>query len=190
MVFAKIYSLFKLLINLVRIVILKIFRNRITFGNNVSYSVKIYDSSIGSYNYFGPYIIINNTTIGNYCSIAAHTQIGGMEHGWKNASTSTWLNPDLQVIKPPTIIESDVWIGANVYVKQGVKIGRGAVIGAGSVVTKDVSPFSIAFGAPARHYNYRFSESKIELINKSKYWQLSPEEAKKVIASLELNEND
>ena len=65
--------------------------------------------------------------------------------------------------KGDIIIGDDVWIGAESIIGAGVKIGQGAVIGAGSVVTKDVPPYAVACGIPAKVIKYRFSE---ELINK------------------------
>lgn len=75
----------------------------------------------------------------------------------------------------PIDIGSDVWLGSNVIVLPGVSIGHGAVVGAGGVVTKDVPPYAIAVGCPARTVRYRFSESQIELLLASKWWEW-PEE--------------
>lgn len=61
-----------------------------------------------------------------------------------------------------TIIGNDVWIGHNVTVKQGVTIGHGAVIGSNALVTKDVPPYAIAGGVPAKIIKYRFKEDIIE----------------------------
>lgn len=59
------------------------------------------------------------------------------------------------------VIESDVWIGANCTILQGVTIGRGAVIAAGAVVTKDVPPYAVVGGVPAKVIKYRFTEEEI-----------------------------
>jgi acetyltransferase-like isoleucine patch superfamily enzyme len=68
------------------------------------------------------------------------------------------------------IIGSDVWIGANVVVLRGVHVGDGAVLAAGAVVNKDVPPYAIVGGVPARIINYRFSEDIIHTIQESKWF--------------------
>ena len=72
--------------------------------------------------------------------------------------------------KGDIIIEDDVWIGANCIILSGVKISRGAIIAAGSVVIKEVAPYSIIAGVPAKQIKKRFSEKTIELLEKSKWW--------------------
>lgn len=128
--------------------------------NRFNFSSKLYDSKIGDYNYFGPNVIINSTTIGNYCSIAPNVVIGGMEHNYKNLSTSTSLFP--QQRKMETVIEDDVWIGANCVIKSGIVIGRGSIIGAHSLVLKDVPPFTIIGGSPAIVLKQRFEDLHIQ----------------------------
>ncbi len=133
--------------------------------NRFSFSTKIYDSNIGNYNYFGPNVIINNTKIGNYCSIAPNVVIGGMEHNYNFLSTSTCLFPDQ--IKLQTVIEDDVWIATNSVIKSGITVGRGSVIGAHSLVLKDVPPFTIVAGSPAKVLKQRFTDIKVQQLHSS-----------------------
>jgi len=71
-------------------------------------------------------------------------------------------------------IGNDVWIGDRAMIISGVNIGDGAVIGAGSIVTKDVPPYSIVVGSPARIIKNRFSDEIIDEFLKIKYWQYNP----------------
>ena len=75
-----------------------------------------------------------------------------------------------------TIIGHDVWIGQNVIVKQGVKIGTGAVIGMGSIVTKDVEPYSITAGCPAKEIRKRFDGDMVNKLLNSKWWDYSDDD--------------
>ena len=85
--------------------------------------------------------------IGNGVRISAHVVIVPMNHIYKNAAIPIWMQGETRKgIK----IEDDVWIGAGAKVLDGVKIGKGSVIGAGAVVTKDIPPYSVAVGIPAR----------------------------------------
>ena len=76
------------------------------------------------------------------------------------------------------VIGNDVWIGANVVILPGVKIGDGAVLGSGAVITKDVEPYSIVGGVPARIIKYRFSSDIIEKLLVIKWWDWSMEDIK------------
>jgi serine acetyltransferase len=64
-----------------------------------------------------------------------------------------------------------VWIGCNAVIMEGVKVGNGAVVGAGAIVTKDVKPYEIVVGIPAKHLRYRFDKEIIDNIEKSKWWE-------------------
>lgn len=139
--------------------ILVVYKQKTTVGKgNKILSFYISKSHLGNFNYIGPGVIINNTKIGSFCSIAAYTQIGGMEHDFSKLSTSTFLNSGKEL--KDVEIKDDVWIGASVYIKSGVTIGKGAVVGAGSVVVNDIPEYAIVVGVPARTIKNRFNDRR------------------------------
>ena len=79
--------------------------------------------------------------------------------------------------KIDTFIGSDVWIGDNSFIKKGVTIGHGAIVGAASFVTRDVKPFSVVVGNPARHVRYRFEPQIVSELMELQWWnKLSPQD--------------
>ena len=81
------------------------------------------------------------------------------------------------------MIGNDVWIGSNVIIMSGVRIGDGAVIAAGAIVTKNVEPYSIVGGVPAKTIRRRFEENQIEYLRKIEWWNRSEDWIKKNAAS-------
>ena len=141
-------------------------------------------STVGKYTYICENSRVVKTCIGAYCSIGSFVIIGGGSHKMDNISTSPLFVSGSNIFKKnfsrvtynaykQTIIENDVWIGNRAIILQGVKIGTGAVIGAGAVVTKDVPPYAIVVGAPARIIKYRFDNNVISLLLASKWWTYS-----------------
>lgn len=136
-----------------------------------------FDIEIGRYTY-GAYridgSIDDGTRIGSFCSIAPNSRIGGAGHPLDRVSTHpfTYLSnrgfvpaddDALQAsLTRPVVIDDDVWIGENAILLPGVRVARGAVIGAGAVVTKDVPPYAIVLGVPARIARHRFTPEQIE----------------------------
>ena len=126
---------------------------------------------------YGPIkaIYSNNTLerleIGSYCSIGSGTTfMMGSEHSYKGISTFPFKVKILgekseAETKGPILVKDDVWIGENVLILSGVTIGKGAVIAAGSVVVKDIPPYAIVGGNPAKIIKFRFSESVISSLN-------------------------
>lgn len=117
----------------------------------------------------GPGSIIEvDGRIGDYCLIGRNVQIlGRMDHAVSEIgmpmALSTWVGDRPQVPEDSVAIGRDVWIGAGAIVLGGISIGEGAVIGAGAVVTRDIEPFGIAVGNPARVVKLRFrSDSERE----------------------------
>ena len=142
---------------------------------------KYHNIDVGMYSHggaFNPNSIPPDTKIGKYCSIAVTATIFQANHPVNTKSTHAFFfNPDLgyceNLIIPVTNLEigNDVWIGHNaVILPSCTSIGDGAVIGAGAVVNKDIPPYGIAIGNPARVVMYRFSQEKIDEIKASKWW--------------------
>ena len=118
--------------------------------SNVSKYIKA-----GAFSYIGPRCIIYpNVTIGNYTMIANDVFIIGGDHNFKTPGIPTVFNGRDEL--KPTVIGSDVWIGSRSIIMTGVKIGDGAIVAAGSVVTKDLEPFGIYAGVPAKKIKERF----------------------------------
>ena len=159
------------------------------FHNKIGKQVEICESSylthciIGDYTYLGMYSYFNHVQMGRYCSISGFVTIGAMEHDYNEVSTSTHLS-DGGYRDRVTHIGDDVWIGAQCVIRQGVTIGQGAVIGANSFVNKDIPPYAIAFGSPAKVYKYRFEEERIKEIEDAGVLKLSPAEASNLIAKM------
>lgn len=158
---------------------------------NISSNCLINNSQILPYTYIGDNCIIQNTTIGKYCSIANDVLIGLGKHPKNLISTSTLFYRienaiGLQLIENDSDFEeyvninigNDVWIGARAIILDGIKVGSGAIIAANSVVTKNVPPYSIVAGVPAKIINYRFQEDKIEELLKLEWWNWTFEELK------------
>ncbi len=105
---------------------------------------------IDEYTFIGPYTYIigpGNIRIGKHCLIAAHSDIAAIDHIF---SDPTEMIRKQGVARQGIVIEDNCWLGCGVKVLDGVTIGEGSVIGAGAVVTKDIPPYSVAVGVPAK----------------------------------------
>jgi acetyltransferase-like isoleucine patch superfamily enzyme len=130
---------------------------------------------------------IINCNVGSFCSIANNVRIGGYAHPAEWVSTSPVFYEGMDSVKAKfskhkrnqdktTTIGHDVWIGQGALIKQGVQIGSGAIIGMGSIVTKDVEPYTIVAGSPAKVIRKRFKDEIIEKLCAIKWWDFSDEE--------------
>lgn len=154
-----------------------------TLGSNVAVNRRCYvnDSIIGDYTYMGINTTMNFTKIGKFCSLARNVDIGGFDHDYRKVTTmpafrfKQMLNgggkiPEKTKHTELCEIGNDVWIAAGAQILHKVKIGDGAVVGGGAVVTKDVPPYAIVAGVPAKIIGYRCSEKYIEILEKIKWW--------------------
>lgn len=157
--------------------------NCIDRTNHIAKGVGVSYCRFGKYNYVAPRTGMFNVTMGNYCSIGPQIIMGGMEHSHWWYSMSPLLS-DRAGDVPETIIGNDVWIGANCVIKAGIRIGDGAVIGAQSFVNKDVPPYAIVVGSPAKVLRYRFDEDTITKIKTTKYWEKEPKTARELLATI------
>ena len=149
--------------------------------------------SIGAFSYVVQGSKLEDSTIGRFCSIGSGVRIMSQSHPTDRVTTSTWsyghniktlVEDDfgcspIQNYKVPNEkgleIGNDVWIADHVTFKRNIKIGDGAIIAAHAVVTKDVPPYAIVAGNPARVVKYRFDENTISDLIESGWWNKSPQ---------------
>lgn len=149
--------------------------------------------TVGAFTYINGGSEVNEADIGRFCSIARDVIVGPGAHPvdflttHPVASDPSGLSANMhgdeaydaialtaltgaRVFPGRTVIGDDVWIGARAIVLPGVTVGTGAVIGAGAVVTKDVAPYAIVAGVPARLLRYRFDDAMIARLLASRWW--------------------
>ena len=142
------------------------------YGKGVSIaenSIITDDVSIGMNSYINKNSSVENCEIGNYCSISSGVYINPFEHDLSKRTTHPFSGgPNAKRSK--VNIGHDVLISLNTIILAGVTIGNGAVIAAGAVVTKNVEPYEIVGGVPARHIGWRFDEVERNKIMRTNWW--------------------
>jgi len=147
----------------------------------------------------GCFSYLADASIGRYTTIASRVSCGAFNHpiDWLSVSefqyrnmdqiyeANSWVNTNAPERKT-TFIGNDVWICDNSVILTGRNIGTGSIIGANSVVTKDVPPYAVACGNPAKIIKYRFGESTIKKLLESKWWLRSIQD----LSSLKLKYDD
>lgn len=147
------------------------------------------DVSVGYGTYFGANTTVDNAEFGRYCSIGSNVSFISGKHPTSLFVSTSPCFFSLQKQNGMTYVKkqefeeysyidgshkwmigNDVWIANNVLVVEGVRIADGAIIGAGALVTKDIPPYAIAVGVPARVIKYRFTFDQIDALLKIKWW--------------------
>ncbi|MGL3001280.1 CatB-related O-acetyltransferase [Flavobacterium sp. RSSB_23] len=151
--------------------------DRCNFSGNIEIG---YATTLGYNN-----ILSGNISIGKYCQLGADVALHATNH--PISSMTTYINTnlfqgELQELKEENkiAIGNDVWIGHGVIIVGNINIGNGAILAAGSVVTKDVAPYTIVAGVPAKPIGKRFSDSIIQEIETLQWWDLSESELENI----------
>lgn len=173
----------------------KRWREKNRFNTTIAINLFDINSVVIGKNTYGGIAVLNyndfhKLTIGNFCSIATDVMfILDADHYTNHISTFPFkvkLLGEKQegVSKGDIIVADDVWIGYGATIMSGVHIGQGAVVAAGAVVTKDVPPYAIVGGVPAKVIKYRFDPEMIEELLKIDYSKLTKEDIEKHIDDL------
>lgn len=150
----------------------------------VGISNRLENVQLGKFSYTGEYCILQNVIVKNYSNIAAMVRIGATDHPIERPTLHHFTyrrkmfglanEDDIEFFKArearKTIVGHDTWIGHGAIIKPGITLGNGCVVGSGAVVTKDVEPYAIVVGNPARVLRYRFNMKQIVALEKIAWW--------------------
>ena len=163
--------------------------SKIHHTSKVSSATHLVNTTIDRYSFIGSNCTVIESEIGSFCSIADNVIIGGAAHPISWVSTSPVFHNGKNILKKnfsihpfqttkKTVVGNDVWIGSNCLIKGGVSIASGSVIGMGSIVTKDVGPYEIWAGNPAKMIKKRFDETTIKNLINIEWWNWNDSDLK------------
>ena len=156
-------------------------KNAVPDGCNFSGKIKIgYATTLGYRNLLGGTI-----SIGKYCQLGVDVALHATNHPISYMTTyinKNLFDGELKSLKQENVIAigHDVWLGHGVIIVGNVTVGNGAIIAAGSVITKDVEPYAIVAGVPAKEIRKRFSDTIIQEIETLQWWDKSEQELEKI----------
>lgn len=169
-------------------------RSSFTRKSGLRYGAKLFNVHMGDYSSVGIDSKISNAIIGRYTVIAREVYVGVGAHPtnfltahsifYKNSPWGfhpEWVKRIDYNESPVCHIGNDVWIGTRAIIMDGVNVSDGAIVAAGSVVTKDVPPYAVVGGVPAKVIKYRFPQEMIDCLLDIQWWNLPDNEITKVI---------
>ncbi len=167
-------------------------RKSVFEGDNAIFNnTQVCSSFIGIGTYIANNSLVSSVKVGRYCSLGdnlrtglglhpSHTFVSTHPSFFSTQKQAGFTFVENNVFQEHKYVDSekkyivhignDVWIGNNVIIMDGITVGDGAIIGSGAIVTKDVAPYSISVGVPAKVIKYRFSSIQISFLLKFKWW--------------------
>ncbi|NYD76467.1 CatB-related O-acetyltransferase [Arthrobacter cupressi] len=159
--------------------------------------VRIIDAELQGAVYFGFGSYMNSgrirsyVEVGRYCSIGRDVSLGLGHHNFESFSTSPFFESKLPSSslrlartepKRRVVIGNDCWIGDGVKISSGVTVGDGAIIAAGAVVSRDIEPYEIVGGVPAKHIRFRFDQHMRKRLVSTAWWKYDPTRLKQLVS--------
>lgn len=160
----------------------KVTNSAFGINNTICDNVLLSNVVLGDFSYVGEKAVIRNSKIGKFCSVAPNAIIGTGIHPTHMVSTYpifystkkqgqiTFVEKDYIEETREIIVGNDVWIGTNAIIHDGITIGDGAIIASGAIVTKNIPPYAIYGGVPAKLIKYRFNQNEVLNLRKSEWW--------------------